>query len=209
MGTRPVMALTWKRHLRRPCAWDWAPLHRHRWERSGASRVPVRFHCAGFTLLEMVIAIMVMGIIAMLGGQILSGGVNAYQTTESALTTLGKAGYALERMAREIREMQYSGGSYAIVTPLTSDRLRFTKRDAIAVDIQSAPPNITLGYSTPAVSAMLTDQTSAFSFSYYRDDGTTAASGAADVAYVDIQLTLADGGASYTRRTRVGLRNKP
>lgn len=164
----------------------------------------------GFSLIEMILAIVVMGIIALTGSQILSSGVNAYTETKEAIATLNKAMYTLERLKKEIRETRYTSGAYSVTT-CTANRYQFTRGDGVTVDIQSAPPSVTLGYSSPAASATLTDQVSSFAFAYY-----TATSSAATtpctpttLAYVDISYTLVDDAASYVRRLRIALPGKP
>ena len=58
----------------------------------------------GFTLMEMVIALVVLGLLGSVAGYGLVGGVLAFSETTGTVKTLGNLRYATERMAREIRE---------------------------------------------------------------------------------------------------------
>jgi hypothetical protein len=144
--------------------------------------------------------------------------VNAGYASES------EARYALERLAREIREVKYmrSAGNFCITT-MTAAQLVFQKPNAGSTDqtscatasntitISYSAPALTLAYASPASSGTLTSAVASngFAFSYLQIDGTTAATGNADVAFVLINLTVADAtsGQSVAQRVRVGLRN--
>lgn len=164
----------------------------------------------GFSLIELTLAIVVMGIVALTGSQIVSSGIDAYSETKEAVATLNSAIYTMERLKREIRATWYTGGAYSVVT-CTASRYQFTRSDGVIVDIQSAPPLVTMGYSAPAVSATLTDQVSTFSFAFYQSDGTamTLPCSPANLAYVEVSYELVDDAANYSRRMRIALRGKP
>jgi len=162
----------------------------------------------GFTLIELTMMLVVVGILASLSAPLILNGLRAYDINAGNLVTLGKLRYATERIAREIRETQYNGTNYLIAS-MTATNLQFTKNDATTVTIGLAAPNITLGYSTPALSATLTDQATALQFNYFQADGVTVATDNANVAYIEVTVTLNDpNSGAYTQRTRVGLRNK-
>ena len=164
----------------------------------------------GFTLIEMTIVIVILGILAAFSTPLLLSTFRAFETNQTNLVTLTKMRYATERMAREIREVRFAGGVYAIVMGATS--LQFTKNDAAGtvVTITSAPPLATLQYSTPAMSATLTDQVAANGLQFlYFDINNVATASTATVAYVDINLTLTDpNSGAMQQRTRVALRNR-
>jgi type II secretory pathway pseudopilin PulG len=155
--------------------------------------------------------IVVIGILAAVTVPVLVNSFRAYETNQTNLVTLSKLRYATERMAREIRDVQYTGGAYAIVMGPTT--LQFTKNDAAGtvVTIAAAPPLVTLQYSTPAMTATLTDQVAAngLQFLYYDINNNTAGVTAANVAYVDVDLTLTDpNSGAAQQRTRIALRNR-
>ena len=172
---------------------------------------------AGFTLLEVVIVMLVLSIIAGLTAPIFSQGLAATHTTAENLQTIEKLRYASERLAREIRQVNYNGAGYDITTmvsgncPVSANCLVFTKNDTTTttVTIGLTGNAMTLGYSTPALSATLTDEVSRLAFAYYDVSNAVTAS-AANVAYIEYTLTLQnpDTGGSFSQRTRVALREQ-
>lgn len=162
----------------------------------------------GFTMVEAVVAIVLMGILGMAAIPLISGGVETYQITSSQLVTLSKLRYATERIAREIREVRRvpaTPTNYDITTAPGSS-VTFTKLDATQVTISTALPLVTLAYSTPAASATLSDQVSALAFRFLDINNAVTAS-AAQVAFVEVTLSLTVDGVVLQQRTRVGLRN--
>lgn len=170
----------------------------------------------GFTFIELIMVIMVLGVLAATSIPLLTNSFRTYETNQTNLVTLSKLRYATERMAREIREVRYTAGAYDIVMGATT--LQFTKNDAAGtvVTITSAPPSVTLTYSVPlpAMTATLTDQvqvlpTGGLQFLYYDINNNTAGVTPANVAYVDVDLTLTDpNSGAAQQRTRIALRNR-
>ena len=164
----------------------------------------------GFTLIEMIISLVILALLGAAAGYGLTGGALAFTGNAAALHTLGKLRYAGERMAREVREIRrdtVTPANYDITT-MAATTLAFTKRDGTGVTLTGVPPLLTLAYSTPGGTHTLTDEVSSVAFAYYRADGSTAATGAADVAFIEISLVLDRDGKSYPQRTRVALRNR-
>lgn len=165
---------------------------------------------AGFTLIEMSIVIVIVGILAAASAPLLSNSFRAYEMTQGNLVTLTKLRYATERIAREVREVRYNGANYQIAT-MNSNTLSFTKNDATStvVTIANAPPLATLQYSAPAMTATLSDQVTSLQFAYFDINNAVTASTAA-IAYVDVTLTLADPNSAVpaVQRTRIALRNR-
>lgn len=162
----------------------------------------------GFTLIEMVMVIIVLSVMAGLTAPMMLKGMQAYEGTHRSLLTLDKLRYATERLAREIRETNLNAGTFAI-SMAAAPPLTLTKTDGVLVTVSSAGSNLNLGYSTPAVSDVLTDEYSAVTFAYFDRDGAATASAAA-VRYVDVTLTLTNpaNGQNYSQKTRVALRDR-
>ena len=164
---------------------------------------------AGFTLIEFVVVIVALSVLSALLAPLFANMFRAYELNQTNLVTLSKLRYATERIAREIREVAYSGGNYQIA-PMGTSPLSFIKNDAAGtgVTISAAAPFVTLQYSTPAMTATLTDQVAALQFQYYDINNAVTASNAA-VAYIDVTLTLTDpNSGAATQRTRIALRNR-
>ena len=162
----------------------------------------------GFSLIELVVSIVVLGLLAAVTAPIFSSTLRGYVESDAHLATLSKARYATERIARELREVNYNSGtgSYAFAA-MGPNSMTFTKQDGTTVSLGVAGSNLSLGYTPPGVTAPLTDELSALSFTYLTATGAAGAS-AATVASVDVSLTLASHGATHTQRVLVGLRNK-
>jgi len=165
---------------------------------------------AGFTLIEFVVVTVLMGILAVAAMPVFLSGVQAFHATSASIDTLSKLRYATERMAREIREIRRNPANTANydISKMTATTLVFTKTDGNSVTITASPPNLTLGYSNPAAAAVLTDQVSSLTFSYFKIDGITPATGVTDVGFVRVDLSLTQDGAAYQQTTWVTLRNQ-
>ena len=164
----------------------------------------------GFSLLELVIGLVVLAVLGAAAGYGLVGGTLAFSKTADGIQTLGKLRYASERMARELREIRRNPGNPAVydIATMTATSLAFTKSDGVTVTLAGAPPRVTLAYSTPGGIHTLSDEVSSLAFIYLQADGSTAATGNGDVAFIALELLLARNGNSYPQRTRVALRNR-
>lgn len=184
----------------------------------------------GHTLVELVIAIALMGILSAVGSSMLSDSFTTTYRVNESNASKAEARYVLERLAREIREIKYlEAGRYCIeeiggVATMTASRLVFDKRnDNLSLDRQScsidsnrvtlnySAPNLTLAYATPALSATLSSRVApaGFTLRYLGSDASTVASTGAAVRFVEISLTLTDatGAPGLPQRLRVALRN--
>jgi MSHA biogenesis protein MshO len=165
----------------------------------------------GFTLIELVIVIIVLGILAAVAAPIAATSMSAYNLAQNDLVMLDRVRYATERLAREVREVKYDSiaDTYDFTSLSTASPV-FTKSDDITVTVTNAPPNVGLGYSTPALTPapILTDQVSELLFTYFDQDGGTTGITTANVRSVEVSLTLTQGSQTYVERTRVQLRNR-
>jgi hypothetical protein len=134
-----------------------------------------------------------------------------------------QARYALERLAREIREVQYvsSTSQYTISsTTATQTSFVFTKNNGATITITVCPngafvtgcaPGSTLylADSLAATTSALTRQVNSFALTYFQNDGVSVATSNSDIRFVVIALTVTDttSGQSISQRTRVALRN--
>jgi len=164
----------------------------------------------GVTLLELVIVLVVLAVIVAFIYPVLTQAITAYQDTSAAVGAAAKGRYALERIAREVRDVRRSTADDAQfdIATMTASQMAFTRIDGVTVTITGSGTKATLGYSTPAATSDLVDQlTNAASiFQYLQSDGITAAT-ASNVRYVEITLTLSQASGTYSNRMRLALRN--
>lgn len=163
---------------------------------------------AGFTLLEMVVVIAIIGILVAAVTPIAVSWVGAYSATLDTAVTLDKLRYSVERIERELRDVKSISGSYqfgamgATVTTFTQNSTGRT------VTIGQSGNTVTLSYSdVSGVTPVLTNQVSSLGFRYLQQDGSNQTVDPTLVRYVEISLTLTQWGQSYSERTRVRLRN--
>ncbi len=119
----------------------------------------------GFTLIELVITTLVIGVIAYVVAVALSGGMKAYFTADFRDEALDQVRVAMERMTREIRNLKDSSSVTASSTAL----FNFVDIDGNNVNYSYANPNIMRNGNV-----LSTDITS-FSFGYIRTNGTVDA----------------------------------
>lgn len=171
----------------------------------------------GFTLIELVMVIVIVGIIAGTVASLASGGVGAFMAGRDAADTLSELRVTSERIARELRTVRRdpaAPANFDFMSPVSAActnnvqfrRLENNGTTVTAVTIDTAGTTLRLAYDSVAGNHTLTERGSV-RFCYLRQDGTPAA-GVADVAFVEVELTLTNNGNSYPQHTRVALRNR-
>lgn len=177
-------------------------LRRKKFQRAGvrgksAFRTP---HTNGFTLIEIVITIALVGILAGIAALILVQGITSYSVEEARVDVHYQARLAMERMAREIRQIR----STADITAMTNTSLRFTDVNGASVGFTWTGPT-TLSRWNGVGTNVLAPNITAFNFNYYQQNGAAAA--AATLWIVEITLTSQQGPESVQMSTRVHPRN--
>ncbi|HYL88133.1 MAG TPA: type II secretion system protein [Burkholderiales bacterium] len=184
---------------------------------------------SGYALIEAVLVIIILGILAVFIAPILSATVSSYDTVSRNAEVLAKTRYAMERMAREIRNMRRDPKNSARgdISTMTASKFEFCSGDGtrVTLDAGAVPGEVRIGYTagslltTCASGAVTTNRLtdlvqSANIFQYCKNDGVTCAtsSGATvdelSVAFIDITMTLTGTGTNpYTSTQRVDLRN--
>ena len=186
----------------------------------------------GFTLVEMIIAIGLIGLLAKVATLMWVDGFGLVTTINNDTTAIADGRILLERLSREIREVKYStsSGAYCISSSITTPagQMVFKKTSTGAVydpacgtndfgvtlSNTSGNSNLYLSYSAAPVvtNAVLTANVStvanSFAIAYLQADGNTAATSTADVRFVRLTLTLIPpGGQNTATTTTVALRN--
>lgn len=171
----------------------------------------------GWSLAELILVIVILGILGAFVGPILLNAMRAYDMTQASTSTSAKLRYATERIAREIRDMRRLPADPALfeISAMTASTLTFVKADGKQVTIaRDGATTVGVRYVDATMNALaaLTDQVSGFGLAYYEQDatpvdGSTLTLMAASLAFVEFSLTLSDGASNYVSRLRLDLRN--
>jgi prepilin-type N-terminal cleavage/methylation domain-containing protein len=190
-----------------------------------SSTVPLGRQNDGFTLVELIISIMLVGILGAVGSSMISDSFTTARIVNAGNANASNARYALERLARQIREVKYyassgTAGNYCIST-WTASKMVFTQDSShtanacgtgdVTVTINYGSPNLTLQIS-PGATSTLSSNVASFTLSYLNAANATATdntNGTNGIRFVMITLTITDStnGQTISERTRVALRN--
>lgn len=163
---------------------------------------------SGFSLIEMVVVIIVLGIIGALGALIIHGGFDSYFAERDINAADAQAQVAMARMTRELRVARTPTAADLPVMTATALSFVDTHGDTIAYQYDAAAQTLTRS-ENGGTAQTLADHVSAATFSYWQSDAQTPATGAANVYYVSIQMTITRGVSSLTYRTTVHPREFP
>ncbi len=168
----------------------------------------------GFTLIELIITITLVGIMAVVGSSVIADTFRTTQVINRNNALASEARYAMERMAREIREIKYTGSAYSAST-LGATSFVFTRADNVTVTLTNTGSNLTLAYGSAvngtaantAVTLSNKVDTGGLTFTYFDVNDATAT--AATLRFIRIELSVVDTTTGYTNtlRTRVAVRN--
>src|ERR1700716_2391461 len=145
----------------------------------------------GWSLVELVVAILVLGMLAAFIGPVLVSALTAYDMTSGTVSAYAKMRYARERMEREMRDIRRSPADttkYDInAGTLSATNFDFVKWDGTAVKIDLNGTNVRITYG--ATAGTLADQASLLEMKYYRHDGTTETAAVNNIEFVQIRMT--------------------
>lgn len=164
----------------------------------------------GFSLLEIVLSIVLLGILGVAGSRMIANSFFTTQIISNEHLANATTRYALERMAHDIREISYDSANDVVgITGMSASQLSFTKSGLggaiTSMGFTYASPTLTM--SAAGSSATLANDITTFSFTYLDASGTITATPNA-VRSVRITLTATPAQAqAITLTTQVRLRN--
>lgn len=155
----------------------------------------------GFTLVELVLVILLLSIVSAVAAIPLMEGARAYISTEVRTDLTNQGRLAIERMAREIRTIR-SRTAADLPGCCNAVTLSFVDTAGNAIVYTSDGVNITRNGVVLASAGAVT-----LNFSYFQQDGVTAAGSATQVWTIQVDMTDSRGGESQAYRIRVHPRN--
>lgn len=164
----------------------------------------------GFTLIEMILSLVLLGIVAITAGMLIYQGTRSYETLSDQKEVTQQATLALERVSRELRQIRCtpSGNTCAPsatdVPVMTAAELRFLNGSyegrGLRLDADTLKVRIGTGAGDPEYA--LASNITALTFEYLKADG-TAASAAGDIWTVNVNMAFASGQAELTVKASV------
>ncbi len=165
---------------------------------------------AGFTLVELVITVAVLGVIAGVFVHYVDEGTRMFEQVDARREITAEARGAMLRLLRTVRQVR-SATDVLVATPQT---LSFRAvDDSVYTVAWAGTPGAPLVFTRGATSVALVAAADSFALDYRREDGQPAAPVVApsptDVRRVGVYLRLSRGGHRVAMRSGTWLRNVP
>jgi prepilin-type N-terminal cleavage/methylation domain-containing protein len=157
------------------------------------------FRLAGFTLIEVVITLIVIGVLATIGATLMSRGFLSYFVGREIARDDTQGRLALERMARELRTVRGT----ADLNIGVANQITITDFDQNVIVYRRNAGTSRLERSQDGGTTFqpLADNVGTLTISYLQNDGTTAAAVAANVYYITVLLTIVTSNVNLTYRS--------
>lgn len=160
----------------------------------------------GFTIIELVITMVLIGIVAYIAADAMSTGFKAFFVTDNRKEALDQARIAMERMTREIRNVRSSSD----IGTANPTEFCFINIEGTRVSFRYSANAITR--EEPAVCPgsggnTLANSVTGFSFSYLQSNGSPDPTPPNNTKRITINLTTTISGESVTLQSEVWPRN--
>jgi prepilin-type N-terminal cleavage/methylation domain-containing protein len=161
----------------------------------------------GFSLVELIVVIVVLGIIASMGAIVVRDGMLGYLRGREIAGADWQGRLALERITRELRDVAAPGS--ASIDPSSCGSQSFSFVDITTNQIRySLVSNTLLRYSQPlAVGQPLADNVSGLNFYCLQSDGQTYSTVPSVVYYISVSMIVSTANTSAAYRSTVKPRN--
>jgi prepilin-type N-terminal cleavage/methylation domain-containing protein len=154
----------------------------------------------GFTLIESVMVIILLGIIGSVISSIYIQGLSARMTAQNVSDSVWQGQVALERMIRDIRLVRSAND----ITTMTATNFVFTNMSGQSINYAISGTTLTLNGN------ILADGIKSLAFAYKTNANATASQASLNTAYVKITLDIEENAKTnsyYTITTSVYLRD--
>ena len=151
---------------------------------------------SGFTLIELIMVLVILGIIAAVTSKILATGLSGYLVSKNLTEADWQGQLGLERMVRDLRETR----SPSDITTATSTQFVFTNISGSSVTYQLTGTNLMRN------TQILASGVNSLTFNYYDANGTITAVTSA-ISYIRITLNITLNSTNFTIITAVNLPN--
>ncbi len=165
---------------------------------------------SGFTLIEVIVSLIIVGIMTAVAGMAIVTGINGYVFARDNAVISQKARMAVPRISRELMEL-------TDVTTADASRITYERPDGGGVITQTIyldPNDDVIKISAGAAASGgddLVDRVSSFTLTYYKETGNWVAGTddirSLDAVKIDLDLTRSDGSADIAFSTTVIPRN--
>jgi len=164
----------------------------------------------GFTLIEMVLSLVLLGIVAVTAGMLIYQATRSFEALVDQKEVTQQATLALERISRELRQMKCTPSGNACapsasdVPVMTASELRFLNSNYEGRGLRLDGSTLKLRDGTGAGDPeyALATGVSSLAFEYLKADGTPAAS-VADLWIITVNMALASGQATLDIKASV------
>ena len=155
----------------------------------------MRYQQKGFTFIELILVVILLGIISVVIGRILLEGYRTFLTSQSILETDWQGWMALERMVNDIHTIR----SAADLSTIQTNQLTFVNTNGNTIQYQLS------GSSLMRNNFILASGIQSLNFSYLDANGTTTAIPSA-VRYISLSLRVAHDQLTQTVSTLAATR---
>ncbi len=167
----------------------------------------------GWTLIELVMVIVILGLLAAMGAGLLSSLFQSYFAARDITSSDGQARAAFERMTRELRQVRSATAADLDVASTAQVRFIDTDGNGVCFYRDAATSRLMRSADGPATACgttsaqPLSDFVAGLSFAYYLNDGITTTSVPGSVYYVTVRVDVKDNVVTDTLRATIHPRN--
>ena len=156
----------------------------------------------GFTLIELIVVMVVLGIVASMGAVVVRDGMLGYLSGRDITSADSQVRLALERIARELRNV--AAPNYSNIAATSCGQSTFTFSDITATPISYTLSTVVQGYSSVLRNGQpLVDNVTGLQFYCLQSDGQTYSTMPSAVYYITVSMIVSTANTSATYRTTV------